>query len=79
MDQPASDRKTWLQRADKFALTGRILARLIKKETSMTFGKWRTQIAIITALQTFLTSKVCHRFFTGKRIIPLQRQPQVKP
>jgi len=50
ISQP-SDRKTLPQWAEQFALTERTLARLIKKETGMTFGKWRTQIHIITSLQ----------------------------
>ncbi|MGI2226892.1 AraC family transcriptional regulator [Shewanella frigidimarina] len=45
------DRKTLPQWAEQFALTERTLARLIKKETGMTFGKWRTQLHIITSLQ----------------------------
>lgn len=46
-----NNRKTLAQWAVKFALTERTLARLIKKQTGMTFGKWRTQLHIITALQ----------------------------
>ena len=50
ISQPYS-RKTLPQWAQQFALTERTLARLIKKETGMTFGKWRTQLHIIIALQ----------------------------
>jgi AraC-like DNA-binding protein len=46
-----NNRKTLPQWAKQFALTERTLARLIKKETGMTFGKWRTQLHIITALK----------------------------
>jgi len=46
-----NNRKTLAQWAVQFALTERTLARLIKKQTGMTFGKWRTQLHIITALQ----------------------------
>lgn len=46
-----NDRKTLPLWAKQFALTERTLARLIKKETGMTFGKWRTQFHIITALK----------------------------
>ncbi|WP_372762012.1 helix-turn-helix transcriptional regulator [Pseudoalteromonas sp.] len=50
ISQPYS-RKTLPQWAQQFAFTERTLARLIKKETGMTFGKWRTQLHIIIALQ----------------------------
>jgi AraC-like DNA-binding protein len=50
ISQPG-DRKTLPLWAEQFALTERTLARLIKKETGMTFGKWRTQLHIITSLQ----------------------------
>ncbi|MGI2172810.1 AraC family transcriptional regulator [Shewanella ulleungensis] len=56
ISQPSA-RKTLPQWADEFALTERTLARLIKKETGMTFGKWRTQIDIITALQALSNKK----------------------
>ena len=46
-----NDRKTLPLWATQFALTERTLARLIKKETGMTFGRWRTQFHIITALK----------------------------
>lgn len=50
IEQP-NNRKTLAQWAVQFALTERTLARLIKRQTGMTFGKWRTQLHIITALQ----------------------------
>jgi AraC-like DNA-binding protein len=50
INQP-NDRKTLPQWAKQFALTERTLARLITKETGMTFGKWRTQLHIIISLQ----------------------------
>tara|TARA_R110001606_G_scaffold395664_2_gene568518 strand:+ start:137726 stop:138562 length:837 start_codon:yes stop_codon:yes gene_type:complete len=52
-----SDRKTLPQWAEQFALTERTLARLIKNETGMTFGKWRTQLHIITSLQALSDKK----------------------
>lgn len=50
INQP-NNRKTLPQWAEQFALTERTLARLIKKETGMTFGKWRMQLHIIMSLQ----------------------------
>lgn len=52
-----SDRKTLTQWADQFAMTERTLARLIKRETGMTFGRWRNQLHVIVALQQ-LTGKM---------------------
>ena len=51
------DRKTLAQWAAQLAMTERTLARLIKKETGMTFGKWRNQLHMIIAVQK-LTGKM---------------------
>lgn len=56
INQP-NDRKTLSQWAEQFALTERTLARLIKNETGMTFGKWRTQLHIIVSLQALSSKK----------------------
>lgn len=45
------NRKTLTQWATELAIGERTLARLIKKETGMSFGKWRNQMHIIIALQ----------------------------
>jgi hypothetical protein len=45
------DRKTLTQWAAQFAMTERTLARLIKKEIGMTFGRWRNQLHVIVAMQ----------------------------
>ncbi|WP_040515333.1 AraC family transcriptional regulator [Paraglaciecola polaris] len=51
------DRKTLSQWAAQLAMTERTLARLIKKETGMTFGRWRHQLHVIVAMQQ-LTNKM---------------------
>ena len=50
LDDP-SDRgsaATWARRA---GLSERTLARLLKRETGMSFGRWRQQLAILVALR----------------------------
>ncbi len=46
-----SDRSTLSQWASRVAMSERSLARLILKESGMTFGRWRQQLHIIVALQ----------------------------
>ncbi|MCU4677648.1 helix-turn-helix transcriptional regulator [Catenovulum sp. 2E275] len=50
LKQP-DNRTTLTQWANHFALGERTLARLIKHETGMTFGQWRSQLHLIIALQ----------------------------
>ncbi|MCC4834530.1 helix-turn-helix transcriptional regulator [Shewanella sp. 10N.7] len=45
------DRKTLAQWAHLHAMSERTLARLVKKETGLSFGKWRSQLHVIVALQ----------------------------
>ncbi|GAC10248.1 AraC family transcriptional regulator [Paraglaciecola chathamensis] len=45
------DRKTLAQWASYLAMTERTLARLIKRETGMSFGHWRAQLHVIIAVQ----------------------------
>lgn len=45
------DRRTVAQWACEFAMSERTLARLVKSEIGMTFGRWRGQLHIVLALQ----------------------------
>lgn len=49
-DNPA-DRRTLAQWADHLALSESSLARLIAKETGLTFGRWRQQLHLIVAIR----------------------------
>ncbi|GGI23859.1 transcriptional regulator [Bradyrhizobium guangdongense] len=49
-DNPA-DRRTLAQWADHVALSESSLARLIAKETGLTFGRWRQQLHLIVAIR----------------------------
>ena len=55
------DRKTLPQWASYFATTPRTLARLIKRETGMTFGHWRAQLHVIIAVQKLMTNMPVQR------------------
>ncbi|RTR38044.1 AraC family transcriptional regulator [Shewanella canadensis] len=46
-----NDRSTVAQWGSRYAMSERTLTRLIKKETGMSFGRWRTQLHIIIAIQ----------------------------
>jgi AraC-like DNA-binding protein len=46
-----SDRRTVSEWAEQFAMSERTLARLVKQEIGLTFGKWRGQLHIVVALQ----------------------------
>jgi AraC-like DNA-binding protein len=46
-----ADRTTMSGWADRVATSERTLARLVKEETGMTFGRWRQQLHLIVALQ----------------------------
>ncbi|PST89066.1 AraC family transcriptional regulator [Photobacterium sp. NCIMB 13483] len=45
------DRKTVGEWAAQFAMSERTLARLVKQEIGLTFGRWRGQLHIVVALQ----------------------------
>jgi len=49
IDDPA-DRRTLAQWAERLAMSERTLARLIIRETGLTFGKWRQQLHLMIAL-----------------------------
>ncbi|WP_084652501.1 AraC family transcriptional regulator [Ottowia thiooxydans] len=46
-----SDRRTLVQWADQLAVSGRSLARLVERETGLSFGRWRQQWHLIVALR----------------------------
>jgi len=48
--QDPADRSTLAQWADRLAMSERSLARLLKRETGLTFGRWRQQLHLIVAL-----------------------------
>jgi AraC family transcriptional regulator, regulator of nimT len=52
-----SDRSTMAQWGRRVAMSERTLARLIHTETGMTFGRWRQQFHILTALQRLSSGK----------------------
>ena len=46
-----ANRNTLLQWADELAMSERTLARLVVRETGLTFGRWRQQLHLIVALR----------------------------
>lgn len=46
-----ADRSTLMQWAARVAMSERTLARLVVKETGLSFGRWRQQLHLITALR----------------------------
>lgn len=50
-EQDPADRRTLVQWADQLALSGRSLARLVERETGLSFGRWRQQWHLIVALR----------------------------
>jgi len=46
-----ADRSTLAQWASKMAMSDRTLARLVLRETGLTFGRWRQQLHLIIAMQ----------------------------
>lgn len=46
-----ADRRTLVQWAEKLAMSDRTLARLVLRETGLTFGRWRQQLHLIIALR----------------------------
>ncbi len=51
VDDP-SDRSTIAQWATRVALSENSLARLVQRETGLTFGRWRQQLQLIVALRS---------------------------
>jgi AraC-like DNA-binding protein len=49
--QDPSDRRTLAEWADRLALSERTLARLVLRETGLSFGRWRQQLHLIVALR----------------------------
>ncbi|MGY3694765.1 AraC-like DNA-binding protein [Bradyrhizobium sp. USDA 3240] len=54
LDDPA-DRSTVDELAARYAMSERTFARLVLKETGMTFGRWRQRLHILVALQRLST------------------------
>ncbi|SDV46313.1 AraC family transcriptional regulator [Chitinasiproducens palmae] len=46
-----ADRTTLAEWAERSAMSGRSLARLVERETGLTFGRWRQQLHLIVALR----------------------------
>ncbi|BBP65093.1 MULTISPECIES: AraC family transcriptional regulator [Pseudomonas] len=59
--QDPSNRCTMAQWAHQVAMSERSLARLIKRETGLTFGQWRKQWQIIVALQNLAEGESVQR------------------
>lgn len=51
------DRRTIRDWAFEYAMSERTLARLVKQETGLTFGAWRSQLHIVIALQKLLSGE----------------------
>jgi AraC-like DNA-binding protein len=47
-----SDRSTMAQWAQRVAMSENSLARLVQQETGLTFGRWRQQLQLITAIRS---------------------------
>jgi AraC-like DNA-binding protein len=47
-----SDRSTMAQWANRLAMSENSLARLVQQETGLTFGRWRQQLQLITAIRS---------------------------
>lgn len=56
-----SDRRTVGEWASLFAMSERTLARLVKQEIGLTFGKWRGQLHIVVALQKLASGNSVQR------------------
>lgn len=56
-----SDRRTVAQWASEFAMGERTLARLVKQEVGLTFGRWRGQLHLVIALQKLATGETVQR------------------
>lgn len=54
MEQTPADRQTLAQWAQRFAMSERNLARLVVKETGLSFRRWRHQLQLILALRLLI-------------------------
>ncbi|HVW49963.1 MAG TPA: helix-turn-helix transcriptional regulator [Trinickia sp.] len=59
-ENPA-DRRTLAQWADEVALSESSLARLVAKETGLTFGRWRQQLHLIVAIRALASGASVQR------------------
>lgn len=51
LESDPSDRTTLVQWAGRLAMSDRSLARLVRRETGLTFGRWRQQLHLMVALR----------------------------
>lgn len=51
LEHNPADRTTAAQWADRLAMSERSLARLVRRETGLTFGRWRQQLHLLVALR----------------------------
>lgn len=51
LEHNPADRSTAAQWASRLAMSERSLARLVRRETGLTFGRWRQQLHLLVALQ----------------------------
>lgn len=56
-----ADRRTVAEWASEFAMGERTLARLVKQEIGLTFGRWRGQLHIVIALQKLASGESVQR------------------
>ncbi|ANN67540.1 AraC family transcriptional regulator [Bordetella bronchialis] len=59
-DNPA-DRRTLAQWGEVVAMSERSLARLVRQETGLTFGRWRQQLHLIVALRQLAEGRTVQR------------------
>jgi AraC-like DNA-binding protein len=59
-DDPA-DRRTLAQWSELVAMSERSLARLVRQETGLTFGRWRQQLHLIIALRQLAAGQTVQR------------------
>lgn len=59
--QAPDNRSTMAEWAKQVAMSERSLARLVKRETGLTFGQWRKQWQIIVALQSLAEGESVQR------------------
>lgn len=56
-----ADRRTLEEWGDALAMSGRSLARLVSKETGLTFGRWRQQFHLIVAMRQLAEGRSVQR------------------
>ncbi|MGO1625633.1 MAG: AraC family transcriptional regulator [Halomonadaceae bacterium] len=61
LEQDPADRTTAAQWAIRLAMSERSLARLVQRETGLTFGRWRQQLHLVVALRQLAAGTTVQR------------------